>query len=345
MEWVRGDTIGRGSFGTVSLVIPRTNFSQITAPIVVKSSEVATSASLRNEKQVLSKLPDNHPHIVQFLGDSFSFEKGAYFYNLFFEFAGKGSLADHLSISGGKFGFSEAKKYAKSILKGLSYIHEQGFVHCDIKLQNVLLFDDGVAKIADFGLAKRASEKTGCQLRGTPLHMSPEIIAGGEAEPPADIWALGCAVVEMVSGMPAWGCSPECDVSALLYRIGVAGETPEIPRNLCPEGKDFLEKCFAKDPKERWTARMLLDHPFLSGLSDPCCSHCDDDEPASASPRCPFEFSDWESTEASSSSSMIEPFNPHGFAQDSILRRFEQLGGDEMVPHWSDEDGWVNIRC
>lgn len=350
MDWVRGDTIGRGSFGTVSLAIPKNNFSQITTPIVVKSSEVTSSASLRNEKRVLSKLGNNHPHIIRFLGDSLSSEKGVHLFNIFLEFAGKGSLADHLRISGGKFGLSDVMKYTKSILKGLCYIHEQGFVHCDVKLQNVLLFDDGVAKIADFGLAKRASEKTGCQLRGTPLYMSPEIIAGGEAESPADIWALGCAVIEMVSGEPAWSCSPECDVSALLYKIGVAGESPEIPRNLCPDGTDFLEKCFAKDPKERWTAPSLLDHPFLSGFADPCCSNCDDDEPASVSPRCPFEFSDWESTEESSSSSM-ECFNPHGSAQEiefsgrsSILRRLDQLGSDEMVPHWSDQDGWVNVR-
>lgn len=342
---MRGDTIGRGSFGTVSLAIPINNyFSLFPNPIVVKSSEFTNSGSIRNEKEVLSQLGNNHPHIIHFFGHSISLSsaKGAHFYNLFLELAGKGSLADHLRFSGGKFESCDVKRYTESILKGLSYIHQQGFVHCDIKLQNILLFDHGVAKIADFGLAKRVLEKeTGCQLRGTPLYMSPEIVAGGEVGSPADIWALGCSVVEMVSGKPAWNCSPECDVSALLYKIGVTGESPEIPGNLCHEGKDFLQKCFAKDPKERWTARMLLDHPFLSGFSD---------QPASISPRCPFEFSEWESIEESSSSTSMQSFDPLGFANDFEIsgRRsvFEQLGSEEeeVVPHWSDEDGWVNVR-
>lgn len=351
MEWVRGDTIGRGSFGTVSLAIPITNLPPNSTPIVIKSSEIPKSDSLLNEKQILSQLGNNNPHIVQFLGDSLSSERGTQFYNLFFEYAANGSLSDHLRVSGGKFEFSDVKKYTKSILEGLCYVHEKGFVHCDIKLQNILLFCNGSAKIADFGLAKQALEKTGCQLRGTPLYMSPEIVAGGEVESPADIWAVGCAVIEMISGKPAWNCSPECDVSALLYRIGIAGECPVIPRNLCPDGKDFLEKCFFKDPNERWTARMLLDHPFLSGLDYQYCN--DDDQSASVSPRCPFEFSDWQSKgESSSGSDSVGSFDRVKFSRaseyscwSSISSRFgQQVVNNEAVPDWSDTDGWVIVR-
>lgn len=346
MEWLRGDTIGRGSFGTVSLAIPKSNLSQFQIPIVVKSSDFSCSNSLQNEKQILSQLGNHHPQIVKLLGDSLSFENGTQFYNLFLEYAQKGSLADQMRISGGKFSFSDVKKYTKSILKGLCYIHEEGFVHGDIKLQNVLLFENGVAKIADFGLAKRADEKTGCQFRGTPLYMSPEIVAGGEVGSPADIWALGCAVVEMTSGKPAWSFSPESDVSSLLYRIGVAGESPEIPANLCPEGKDFLGKCFAMDPNNRWSARMLLDHPFVSGFEDPCCSDSDD-KLASVSPRCPLEFPDWESTDESTLNSV----ESMGFSDESessfwssTSGRLEQELVSDGAPEWSDMDGWVAVR-
>ncbi|KAL2230234.1 UNVERIFIED_CONTAM: Mitogen-activated protein kinase kinase kinase 20 [Sesamum indicum] len=117
---------------------------------------------------------------------------------------------------------------------------------------------NGRMKIADFGLAKRDGRRKGAmmgfELRGTPLYMSSEMVAGGEQGPPVDIWALGCVVAEMLSGNPAWRCS---DIAELMMRIEVGEEVPEIPRSLSEEGRDTLGKCFVKDPSKRWTAEML----------------------------------------------------------------------------------------
>ncbi|MFQ6659650.1 hypothetical protein Gotur_028463, partial [Gossypium turneri] len=134
------------------------------------------------------------------------------FYNLFLEYADKGSLVDHLQQNGGKLMESNVKRFARSMLKGINFFHSQGFVHCDIKLQNVLLFGNGDVKIADFGLAKRK----------------------------------GANMVD------------------LLIKIGANNELPRIPRELSGEGKDFMEKCFSRDPNKRWTAEMLLQHPFMA---------------------------------------------------------------------------------
>ncbi|KMS95396.1 hypothetical protein BVRB_008540 [Beta vulgaris subsp. vulgaris] len=344
MEWVRGEIIGRGSFGTVNLAIPKSSNS---TQFVVKSSEISKCSSLKNEREILLELSNNHPNIIQYLGDSLSIEKGTQIYNLFLEYASKGSLADHLKFCGGKFEFSDVKSYTKSILKGLCHIHQNGFVHCDIKLQNILLLDNTTIKIADFGLARRVSDEFGKQLRGTPLYMSPEIIAGEKVESPADIWALGCAVIEMFSGISAWEMSPESDVSALLYRIAVGGESPKIPGNLCCEGKDFLGKCFINNPNERWTAQMLLEHPFLSGLYD------DKQQQSFISPRCPFEFPDWQSTSGSSSgsSSDSESISSFGFSEESwtltsspISHRLEGKLISDRIPDWGASNDWVTIR-
>ncbi|GAB4857099.1 hypothetical protein Ancab_015011 [Ancistrocladus abbreviatus] len=82
---------------------------------------------------------------------------------------------------------SDVRRHTNSILRGLCFIHKKGFAHCDIKLQNILLFENGAAKIADFGLARRvAGEKKrekrdgGFVFRGTPLYMSPEVVNGSE---------------------------------------------------------------------------------------------------------------------------------------------------------------------
>ncbi|KAK3015451.1 hypothetical protein RJ639_006813 [Escallonia herrerae] len=157
MEWVRGDRVGHGSFGTVNLAVPRSQNPEFPPLMAVKSCSVSHSASLMNEKLILDELRSCSPEIIQCFGDDFSLENGEKLYNILLEFASGGALADKLKSScDRRFLESDVRWYTKSILKGLLSIHQSGYVHCDIKLQNILLFnqDDGV-KIADFGLAKK----------------------------------------------------------------------------------------------------------------------------------------------------------------------------------------------
>jgi serine/threonine protein kinase len=89
--------------------------------------------------------------------------------------------------------------------------------------------------------------------------MSPESFLVGEIKSCLDIWSLGCVVVEMISGRPAWDCTGGMDDLV----IQIATESPNIPETMPKIGKDFLRRCFAWDPTERWTVEMLLSHPFL----------------------------------------------------------------------------------
>ncbi|XP_060192420.1 mitogen-activated protein kinase kinase kinase 20-like [Lycium barbarum] len=294
MDWVRGEVVGHGSFGKVNLAISIKQNSQILPSMVVKSCGVSHSATLMNEKKILDEL-NGCPEIVQCFGDSYSFENGEKLYNVLLEYASGGSLAEKIKNSKNhKLSEFEVSGYTKGILKGLQYVHEIGYVHCDIKLQNILLSEDGKVKIADFGLAKRVGTKKDdnlrCELRGTPLYMSPEMVTRGDQGTQADIWALGCVVAEMVTGVPVYRFS---DVTELLMAIGVKNQLPEIPETLSEEGKDFLRKCFAKDPRNRWTAEMLLKHPFVADHDDTVTFT----EIPSTSPKCPFDFPDWVSDE------------------------------------------------
>ncbi|KAL0332216.1 UNVERIFIED_CONTAM: Mitogen-activated protein kinase kinase kinase [Sesamum calycinum] len=358
MDWVRGEKLGQGSFATVSLAVPRGRSSFLPPLMAVKSCGVSNSSSLVNERLVLEELRDC-PEIIRCFGESSSYENGEKLYNVLLEYASGGSLADKLKKSGDRrLPESDVRQYTKSLLKGLRYIHKVGFVHCDIKLQNILLGPNGGVKIADFGLAKRVGRKSAvprCELRGTPMYMSPEMVGAGEQGAPADIWALGCVVAEMVAGAPAWSCS---DVAGLLMRIGVGEEVPAIPGILSEEGKDFLGKCFVKNPSKRWTAEMLLNHPFV------CDRDLDDaalkdrvENTASTSPRCPFDFPDWVSSATCSITSLPSPaqFPESGlwFCEESNFRKeswsispAERLQGlvSEQGPHWSVSDDWVTIR-
>ncbi|KAE8686023.1 protein RALF-like 34-like [Hibiscus syriacus] len=351
MEWVRGDAIGYGSFGTVNLVVPRKGFP-ISPLMAVKSCDAIHSVSLQNEKEVLEKL-GFCPQIIRCFGDDYTVENGKKFYNMFLEYANKGSLADQVKKNGGNMMESDVRRYVKSILKGLSFVHARGFVHCDIKLQNILLFGNGDVKIADFGLAKRNGEEIQrMEIRGTPLNIAPESVNGCDYDSPVDIWALGCAIVEMFTGKPAWNFKPGTNVAALLIRIGTSDELPRIPGDLSDEGKDFLGKCFVKDPKKRWTAEMLLNHSFMADdeeeeeeeeSTSPNCYF----EEFSESPRCHFDFPGWVSKQSTASQPIFQENSRIGSSFSSHIPspsdRIHRLACDE-APNWSVSEGWITVR-
>ncbi|XP_022724629.1 mitogen-activated protein kinase kinase kinase 18-like [Durio zibethinus] len=362
MQWIRGQTIGCGSFSTVNLVVPnKKGFSQCPPPMAVKSCENINSDSLKNEKEVLDQL-GFCPQIIRCFGDEYTVENDEKLYNLFLEYANKGSLADQVKKSGGNLVESDVRRYARSILEGLRFLHAKGFAHCDIKLQNILLFGNGDVKIADFGLAKRNGKEGGerwrLEIRGTPLNIAPESVNENEYDSPVDIWALGCAVVEMFTGKSAWNFKPGTNVAALLIKIGVRDELPAIPAELSEQGKDFLRKCFVKDPKNRWTAEMLLDHPFMAGDDETIAmNRCEEEastspkcsfEEFSVSPRLPFDFPYWVSTQSTASSqsnfqqnSSLVSSSPSYVS--SPLDRIRQLACDQ-APNWSVCGSWITLR-
>ncbi|RHN62946.1 putative mitogen-activated protein kinase kinase kinase STE-STE11 family [Medicago truncatula] len=335
MDWVRGETVGRGSFATVNLVIPKSNSNS--TPTAVKTSEVSTSSSLKNEKYVLHQL-GSCQRIIPCFGDDYTFENGKEYYNLFLEYASAGTLSDQVKLNGGRIPEQHIRRYTRSIVEGLDHIHRNGFVHCDIKLQNILVFNDGEIKIADFGLAKKTGEKQSFECRGTPLFMSPESVNNGEHESPADIWALGCAVVEMVTGKPAWNLEKDSNMWSLLLQIGAGEESPLIPEELSKEGKDFVEKCFVKDPRKRWTAEMLLNHPFVEEVINV----------NESSPRNHFDFNDWVSDASDSVPSSPESEDSNQWDFDSkfcsAVDRLRQLVTDQGPMSWSRSDSWISVR-
>lgn len=190
-------------------------------------------------------------------------ENGKLMYNLFMEYAAGGTLADEIFRRGGRIKEATAAFYTREIVRGLEYLHKQGLVHCDIKAKNILIAGDGL-KIADFGCSRWVCESEAV-IGGTPMFMAPEVARGERQGISSDIWALGCTLIEMVTGAPPWKITD--DPVSVLYRIGYSGESPEIPSFLSEKGKDFLRKCLRREATERWSASQLLEHPFLGELS------------------------------------------------------------------------------
>ncbi|XP_078150920.1 mitogen-activated protein kinase kinase kinase 18-like isoform X2 [Carex rostrata] len=252
-------TLGHGTTATVSLASDLDSGRLF----AIKSAEVLVSSPLQHEQRILSSL--SSPHIISCYGSYIS----DYQFHLLLEFASCGSLYDRINRhTEGRLDERDIRSYARDILLGLSYLHSNSITHGDIKSQNILIGSDGHAKIADFGAALQTGgtcdQKPG-QLSGTPAFMAPEVARGEERGPAADIWALGCTVIEMATGKAPWhGIIKDQDILAAVYRIGFCSDSvPPIPNWISEEGKDFLVNCLKRDPIERWSAETLLNHPYV----------------------------------------------------------------------------------
>nr|XP_043622097.1 mitogen-activated protein kinase kinase kinase 18-like [Erigeron canadensis] len=335
MEWTRSHILGRGSSATVSAATSTSGDI-----FAVKSVELSQSESLKREQHFLSILKS--PYVVSYKGCDITREGNnkMMMYNMFIEYMSCGSIIDLLSARNGD-GLSnlEIASYTRQIVEGLNYIHSCGIVHCDIKGRNIMV-DGNIAKIGDLGCAKWANE--GSKFHGTPMFMAPEVARGQEQGFPADIWALGCTIIEMMTGDSPW--ANVNDPVSLLYKIAFSNEIPKIPNELCDQAKDFLSKCLVRDPRQRWTAKQLLNHPYIQQFDD-ISNQINCDKFVTSSPTSVLDQDIWDSMDASLAST---EFSESTCSLKSVRQRMKHLAGKyEMKPKWECEKGeneWITIR-
>ncbi|KAK4437368.1 Mitogen-activated protein kinase kinase kinase [Sesamum alatum] len=324
MDWTRGHTIGQGASAAVSTATClRTGNT-----FAVKSVELSQSKFLQREQIILSSL--NSPHIIGYKGCDVSIENGKAIFNLMIEYAPEGTLADEIRRQGGRFDELAIGYYTCRILKGLEYLHSRGIVHCDIKGSNILL-SQGDVKIADFGCAKAADEAS---IGGTPMYMAPEVARGEEQSFPADIWALGCTVIEMSTGKSPWP-----NETSTIHRIAFSGEPPRIPTFLSDVARDFLSKCLRVDPRERWTAKELLRHRFLDEFGS---SHVKMIRNNTGSPTSILDQGIWSSIEEEFSQGTDEVRHPD--LLDSPAQRVKELSMNSGRERWEWGERWITVR-
>ncbi|XP_034208209.1 mitogen-activated protein kinase kinase kinase 17-like [Prunus dulcis] len=248
--------------------------------MAVKSAKVSASESIEHEAGVLFEIK-GCPFVIERFGEeTTTTDKGDKVYNLLLEFASGGTLDGLIQKSNG-LGLPEydVRRYTRSILEGIRHIHKCDYVHCDLKPDNLLLVPTTtttsttarsgattsfVAKIADFGLAKKTKENYS-RWRGTPRYLSPEALFDNKQDQSCDIWALGCIVFEMLTGNSPWDLKPGCDLdNSVDVTVFDHLRTSKIPAEISDVARDFLKSCLAMRSCERSTAERLLSHPFVA---------------------------------------------------------------------------------
>lgn len=278
IRWHKGHIIGAGSFGDVymglnvmtgelmavkQVVLPSldSGFSEM-KPSDIKKQEVRVDA-LQREIELLRKL--SHPNIVRYIG----FQRDDTHLNILLEYIPGGSITGILAAYG-PLQEGLIKSFIRQVLQGLAFLHAQGIVHRDIKGGNILVDNKGQAKISDFGISKQIQEEVlssvvsqRASLQGSVFWMAPEVVKQTYYTHKADIWGLGCLVIEMLTGTHPF---PQFNQMQAIFQIGsMIG--PDIPEHTSPACRRFLEQTFKINHHERPSADELLEHEFLVDCS------------------------------------------------------------------------------
>lgn len=160
----------------------------------------------------------------------------------------------------GRLSVEQAVNIATQIAAGVGHAHKAGIVHCDIKPQNVLVTWEGVAKVADFGIARALSESglTDSEVVwGSPLYFSPEQAAGERPIPASDVYSIGVVLYEMLAGEPPFQAEKPTALALMHLREEpppLTSRNPQVP----PQLEWIVRKLMSKEPANRYrTADQL----------------------------------------------------------------------------------------
>ena len=257
--------LGFGAFGRVYLVEHKITKVQYAIKAIDKRTKSNLDQKLlfRREIEIMYKL--NHPNIVKLYGH---FEDNNYCYFLM-EYIPKGNLYGLMPKDKKK---RINKKIVASIMRdtisALYYLHNMNppIIHRDIKPENILISDDLIAKVTDFGwsnyIVEGVKRTTIC---GTPAYLPPEIIKEEGHNEKADIWCIGVLLFELITGTLPFKATGLDSLRKNIINVNISW-----PKDINSEAKDLISKILKIEPDSRLGLTDIIQHPFFSKyLKDP----------------------------------------------------------------------------
>ncbi|XP_032397780.1 STE20-like serine/threonine-protein kinase isoform X4 [Etheostoma spectabile] len=258
--------LGDGAFGKVYKAQNKQNGTLAAAKVI----DTKTEDELEDYMVEIDILAScNHHHIVKLL-DAFYFEGKLW---ILIEFCAGGAVDAIMLELERPLTEPQIRVVCRQTLEALSYLHENKVIHRDLKAGNILLSLDGEVKLADFGVSAKNTKTL--QRRdsfiGTPYWMAPEVVMCETSKDrpydfKADIWSLGITLIELAQIEP-----PNHEMNPMRVLLKIAKSEPPTlmhPSRWSPEFNDFLRKALDKNVDNRWGTLQLLQHPFVTSVTD-----------------------------------------------------------------------------
>ncbi|XP_009588108.1 serine/threonine-protein kinase STY46 isoform X1 [Nicotiana tabacum] len=242
--------IASGSYGDL---YKGTYCSQDVAIKILKSERLNTELQTEFAQEVYIMRKVRHKNVVQFIGACTRPPNLC----IVTEYMSGGSVYDYLHKRKGSFKLPTLLKVAIDVAKGMNYLHQNNIIHRDLKAANLLMDENEVIKVADFGVA-RVKAQTGVMTAetGTYRWMAPEVIEHKPYDHKADVFSFGVVLWELLTGK-----LPYEYLTPLQAAIGVVqkGLRPTIPKHTPPRLAELLETCWQQDPTSRPDFSEIVD--------------------------------------------------------------------------------------
>ena len=265
--------IGNGGFGKVYKAMHNSS-KQIYAIKIIDytkgsnndKSNISFNYNSIQQETSLMRLVNKSDYIIKYYGSYFSRESNTIW--LILEYCSSGSAVDLMLSMGRTLSEVEVSTIMEMVLKGLIYIHKLNLIHRDIKGANIMLSEDGYAKLGDFGIGiQMTDDEYRTSKKGSPHWMSPQVILNKNYDMKTDIWSLGITCLELVEGEP-----PFADLNPDEVMEQIANNPPKAEdiidvKEHTDEFIDFVNLCLEINPKKRPSADVLIKHQFIKKYS------------------------------------------------------------------------------
>lgn len=255
--------IGRGTFGTVKLVLHKPTNIRYALKCVSRRSIISLNQqnNIKLEREITAE--NDHPFIIRLVRTFKDFE---YLYFLT-ELVTGGELYDAIRKLGllSKF---QAQFYLGSIILAIEYLHERNIAYRDLKPENILLDKQGYVKLIDFGCAKKIQGRA-YTLVGTPHYMAPEVILGKGYGCTVDIWALGICLYEFICGPLPFGNDAEDQLE--IFKDILTGQLTFPDYVTDSESINLMKRLLCRLPQGRIGCSIngfkdIKEHPFFNSF-------------------------------------------------------------------------------